>query len=159
METPRGEPNGPAAQLPGRRPLLRAGFGLVALAVVGVDVYYVRWVLEQDGGDGVRPRVIFFTVLFAVIAVALVTATVTRREGTIELAIAAASALFCSGGLTIFSLGLAFLLLAICTLGLLAGIAVQEAAPASLARRHMIGRILAAITPIVVLLVGISVTH
>jgi hypothetical protein len=146
-----------AAARPSSR-MVRIGFLTLSLYVIAIDVYYFFMAPHQDSTGMFRGRVIFFLVFFLLLALVLAAAALAQRELSIQLAIASISGLFCCGVLAILSIGIAFLLAALCGLALLIGRAVTTPSSVRLSTRGRFGRVLAGVLPVVVLAIGLVLT-
>lgn len=152
-----GLADGHPAARPGSR-MVRIGFLMLSLVVVAVDVGYLFVIRHQNPTGVFSGRVIFFLVLFLLLALLLAATTVARRELSIQLATAAISGLFCCGVLAILSIGVAFLMAALCALALLLGLVATTPSSPGLSPRDWFGRVLAGVLPVAVLAVGLTLT-
>lgn len=146
---------GQAVPLPGRR-LVRAGFVVLAVAVLAVDVGYFFLVRGQDDAGEISARVVFFLGFLVLSALLIVAVPVVRGRWPVRLAVAAISGLTLTGVLAIFSIGVALLLIAICALALLIGLVAGE--PNHRPGHDHVGNVLAGMVPVLVLVVGLLLT-
>jgi hypothetical protein len=135
---------------------VRVGFLVLAAAVVAVGVGYFFLVRNQQDAKTISARAIFFLGFLGMQALLLAATPLAAGRWPVRLAIAAISGLVCAGGLAILSLGVVFVLIAAGTLALLIGLIPGE--PDRRPGPDRLGRVLAGTLPVLILIIGLSLT-